>query len=433
MNEIIKDEHIAVKELKNSNIDNIEKEKQELEKGKEELEIRIIEVNGLENKLKFREKLLKVKDEKISDREDVILQEEERMKKYRSDFRMEKINLQEVCEKRASNIIENTKLRNAELANKVTQLSKFEYELEAIKYELESKTVLLNQTTSQLFELKNKIREYEDSNDVELMGSLKDKIESFDKIEQVNRRLTRENEALKEKNMELEIEISDKETYIVAKQILTNKLERARSQLRYMKRLEESKGTGEDSSQVMFEDIINNQINEDKENNRINYQGDSKFIKEFIQYCKRNGFIYSEDLVRSFLASLRSSKMTILKGYSGTGKSSLPMLLANYLKAECVVVPVQPNWRSKQDIIGFYNYFTNKFIPTELTQTLLRANVSKDRIFLVVLDEMNLSRVEYYFSEFNSKLWLSNNERKIELFEGVTNYEGKVSEYLVLV
>ena len=80
--------------------------------------------------------------------------------------------------------------------------------------------------------------------------------------------------------------------------------------------------------------------------------------------------------------------------------------------------------------MGFYNYFTNRFIPTELTQTLLRANVSKDRIFFVVLDEMNLARVEYYFSEFNSKLWLDEEAREIELFEGLSNYDGTVSEYI---
>ncbi|MCU9808915.1 AAA family ATPase [Paraclostridium sp. AKS46] len=120
----------------------------------------------------------------------------------------------------------------------------------------------------------------------------------------------------------------------------------------------------------------------------------------------------------------------MLKGYSGTGKSSLPVLFSKYLKGECVVIPIQPNWRTKQDIIGFYNYFTNKFIPTELTQTLIRANVSKDRIFIVVLDEMNLARVEYYFSEFNSKLWMDSDKRKIELFDGVSEYNGKVSKYI---
>jgi predicted nucleic acid-binding Zn-ribbon protein len=107
------------------------------------------------------------------------------------------------------------------------------------------------------------------------------------------------------------------------------------------------------------------------------------------------------------------SPLTVLAGISGTGKSELPRRYAEALGLEFLLVPVQPRWDGPQDLLGFYNYLEHRFKATELTQALVRLDPRnwsdlgehfEDRMLLVLLDEMNLARVEYYFSDFLSLL-----------------------------
>ncbi len=395
-----------------------------------ELNLKKEELDANAKKIRFMEMLLKKREGNINQKENEIEKELEKINEERKILRQEKVKMQKECEERANYIIEDIKNRNSQLSKRISELSKIELEYESIKLELEIKTHTINNINSELYEYKTKLSKLEESTDIENIELMREKAQRVDFLEMENRKIKKEYESLKDKNNKLELELGEINTLKSSNEILVNRLNRSDAYIKYLKKLESSKGTGDDTSQVIFNEIIERQEEMDKNTQGIKYFGDEKFINEFIDFCKVGGYIYEKDLVRSFLCSLRSSKLTILKGYSGTGKSSLPVLFAKYLKSECVVIPVQPNWRTKQDIIGFYNYFTNKFIPTELTQTLIRANVSKDRIFIVVLDEMNLARVEYYFSEFNSKLWMDSEKRKIELFDGVTQYEGKVASYI---
>ena len=395
-----------------------------------ELVVEKEELDAKKKKLFFMEKLIKKKEFSIKEREEIIQEEFDRLEEERKIIRNEKAKIQEECEERASYIVEDIKKRNMELSRKISELSKIEIEYEAIKIELENKNNIINELNSELYECKVRLGKLEDNTDLENIEIIKKKAQRVSQLETENRSIKKANEDLNEKNSKLEIKLGEINSLRSSNEILSNRLNRSDAYIKYLKKLESSKGTGDDTSQVIFNEIIENQEEIDKNTHGERYLGDEKFINDFIEYCKNIGYVYQKDLVRSFLCSLRSSKLTILKGYSGTGKSSLPVLFSKYLKGECVVIPIQPNWRTKQDIIGFYNYFTNRFIPTELTQTLIRANVSRDRIFIVVLDEMNLARVEYYFSEFNSKLWMDSDNRKIELFDGVTEYNGKVAKYI---
>ncbi|MFW2491548.1 AAA family ATPase [Clostridium chromiireducens] len=410
--------------------DEVLNEDEILENKEIELQLKREEILQEEKKLKFKDIVLKKKEEKLNDREEAFLEEMKKLEEERQALREERLNYQKECEERANFIVEDIKNRNKELAQKVTELSSIEYENESIKFELKNKEENIKKLAGELVECKNKLKLLEDQGEINDIISLREKLEEYESLKEEKEKLFKENKVLRDRNKALEADVFEKDRLDNTNEILMSKLERTQSQLRYLKHLEKSKGTGEDSSQIIFKEIIEEQIELDKDTIPKVHRGDGEFIKEFIQFCRKYGFIYEEDLVRNFICSIRSSKLTILKGYSGTGKSSLPNLLSKFLKCECVVIPVQPNWRTKQDIMGFYNYFTNKFIPTELTKTLIRANVSKNRIFIVVLDEMNLARVEYYFSEFNSKLELDPKSREIELFEGVANYDGIVSEYI---
>lgn len=127
------------------------------------------------------------------------------------------------------------------------------------------------------------------------------------------------------------------------------------------------------------------------------------------------GLYYDIDVIRAFISSLSVTKLIIMQGISGTGKTSLGFALGKYFSHEAVIVPVQPSWKDRTDMLGYYNEFTGTFTETELLCTLYEAGACDD-IYLTVLDEMNIARVEYYFAEFLSVLELPDpSSRKIEV------------------
>lgn len=134
------------------------------------------------------------------------------------------------------------------------------------------------------------------------------------------------------------------------------------------------------------------------------------FIEEFVQYLQYKGLNFPQRVVNAFHTSLKVqdiSALVVLAGISGTGKSELPQKYADYIGAQLLTLAVQPRWDSPQDLLGFYNYVEKKFKPTDLMRGLYQYNHDRnmsDRMVIVLLDEMNLARVEYYFSEFLSKL-----------------------------
>lgn len=109
--------------------------------------------------------------------------------------------------------------------------------------------------------------------------------------------------------------------------------------------------------------------------------------------------------IRRFIGGLSVSHIMILQGMSGTGKTSLAYAFGEYLKNSTVVVPIQPMWKERTDLIGYYNEFTKKFNETTLLQKMYEAS-HNEQMYITVLDEMNIARVEYYFAEFLSLLEL---------------------------
>ncbi len=120
---------------------------------------------------------------------------------------------------------------------------------------------------------------------------------------------------------------------------------------------------------------------------------------------------YSAADIRRFVAGLLVSHIMILQGMSGTGKTSLARAFGEFLDNPSLIVPVQPMWKERTDLVGYYNEFTRRFNETDLLKKMYEANYSKD-IFITVLDEMNIARVEYYFAEFLSLLELPNPEER---------------------
>ncbi|WP_232830849.1 chromosome segregation ATPase-like protein [Tropicimonas sp. IMCC34011] len=128
---------------------------------------------------------------------------------------------------------------------------------------------------------------------------------------------------------------------------------------------------------------------------------------------RAKGLDYPARTLRAFHTAMKvneTTQMAVLAGISGTGKSQLPRQYAAGMGIGFLQVPVQPRWDSPQDLMGFYNYIEGKFRPTDMARALWAVDelhndqADRDRMMMILLDEMNLARVEYYFSDFLSRL-----------------------------
>lgn len=140
------------------------------------------------------------------------------------------------------------------------------------------------------------------------------------------------------------------------------------------------------------------------------------------RYLRSHGLHYPTRVLHAFHAALKTADMSplvVLAGISGTGKSLLPKRYAEAMGIHMVSLAVQPRWDSPQDLFGFFNHLEHRFKATDLARAMVmfeRFNREEwalptgwrhgreNRMLLVLLDEMNLARVEYYFSDFLSKL-----------------------------
>ena len=145
-----------------------------------------------------------------------------------------------------------------------------------------------------------------------------------------------------------------------------------------------------------------------------------RICEDFRNYAaSRLKLYYNIDDIRRFIAGMSVSKILILQGMSGTGKTSLAHAFGKYIDNTSTVIPVQPMWKERTDLLGYYNEFTKRFNETLLLEKMYEANYSKD-LYITVLDEMNIARVEYYFAEFLSLLELPNPEdRYLEVVSDV--------------
>ena len=130
--------------------------------------------------------------------------------------------------------------------------------------------------------------------------------------------------------------------------------------------------------------------------------------KRFRAYaCSQMGLYYTPEIIRAFIASLGTSKIVILEGISGTGKTSLPYCFGRFIHHNAAICSVQPSWHDRSELLGYYNDFTKKFTETEFLRAVYEATF-RDDLSIIVLDEMNLARVEYYFAEFLSIMEMPN-------------------------
>ncbi len=144
-----------------------------------------------------------------------------------------------------------------------------------------------------------------------------------------------------------------------------------------------------------FEDAKKNHVT-------MTYKDFKTLAFRFQSYLCHQKYYFPIDTIRAWIAGFSSSRLLILQGLSGTGKSTLPRVFLEYIGGKAFFFPVQATWRDRSDIVGYYSDFTGEFKETELLKHLYEASYFPDQMNIMVLDEMNISRIEYYFADFLS-------------------------------
>lgn len=141
--------------------------------------------------------------------------------------------------------------------------------------------------------------------------------------------------------------------------------------------------------------------------NEIEIEDISDIMKHIHQFISSKGYDFDEDIIKNYYLSLKAKPFVLLAGISGTGKSKLVKLFAEALGATSengrfALIPVRTDWSDPSDLLG-YKDIEGKFQPGPLTQIIKSAMEDKShKPYFVCLDEMNLARVEYYFSDILS-------------------------------
>jgi hypothetical protein len=176
----------------------------------------------------------------------------------------------------------------------------------------------------------------------------------------------------------------------------------------------------------------------------ISFSQNSGDLKDFVnavgyqltQY--QPNLFYTRETLQLFVGGLAMSRLILLQGISGTGKTKLAQAFASIVgdnsdgsqsekdKDYCsCIIPVQAGWRDNQDLLGYYNAFEKKFYEKPFSKGLYTASTPqfKNRLFFLILDEMNLSHPEQYFADFISAMEQANSSifdnLKVELLSGM--------------
>ena len=146
----------------------------------------------------------------------------------------------------------------------------------------------------------------------------------------------------------------------------------------------------------------------------------AELCERFRKYAASQLHLYYDlDMMRYFIASLGTARIIILQGISGTGKTSLPYAFGKFVQKDTTVVSVQPSWRERTELYGYFNEFTKKYSETDFLRAIYESNYYRDP-HMVILDEMNIARVEYYFAEMLSILEMPRQEEwKVDIVTAV--------------
>lgn len=146
-------------------------------------------------------------------------------------------------------------------------------------------------------------------------------------------------------------------------------------------------------------------------------------IFEFFRYhSQMNKLFYNPQDITNFHTAIKTGSLVILSGMSGTGKSALVDAYAKALGIKNVlIIPVRPSWNDDSDLLGYVDLIHMVYRPSDtgFINKIVEASreQNKDKLYLICLDEMNLARVEHYFSQFLSILEKPVGSRELVLYD----------------
>ena len=165
------------------------------------------------------------------------------------------------------------------------------------------------------------------------------------------------------------------------------------------------KSKGKPEEEELEDDVV---LEDELDNEFVTINSIDAEITYIHNYITSKGFYYTKDLITNFYLSLKTKPFVILSGISGTGKSKIVELFAQAVGANrdnqrFQLVPVRPDWSDATDLLGYRN-IENKFVPGIIIDAAYEAMKNIDKPYFLCLDEMNLARVEYYFSDILSSM-----------------------------
>jgi len=375
---------------------------------KEKLESEIISAKDWINDQK--EELLRLKSER--EEQETIRAEIQRLE-------------QEAAEKESGNKDLIDKVANLE--NQQHALVQSAERLQKEKDELDEKIKTLGEESKdekeRLAKIKSELDEIEKTLNLkkeEETKLLKNIAEQNKDLESINANIKNQNEKLKsleDKINEINEEINDLEKSKNKKLEEINDQEKRKASLDAEVKVQTEKIKSIGAMPVEAFDSLNKTVFPPSEKSRGKIS-EKEALENLYQLTKEKGFEFPKRLQNAFHTSLKTSDtscLTVMAGVSGTGKSAFPKMYAASMGFYFLPLAVEPRWDSPQDLFGFLNYMENRFESTTLARSLIQFNDAphsnenanlKDNLLIVMLDEMNLARIEYYFSEFLSKLEL---------------------------
>lgn len=290
--------------------------------------------------------------------------------------------------------------------------------LDTVKTEIESsnggkKIVSMREIIAEMQEFRDKYERlaavYEKYPDDASISALEEKAQRAEQLERENSALEQERnryreEAVAARNASKELEVVRQEVEA------TNALnEHLLQELESHKTALESR-TGDTCPSLSKVDTETEETDFVDDINRRVQRSSLESLRDIVSHVKnyagsRNKderLYYTDNDIRAFLAGMAVSRLIILQGMSGTGKSSLPRIFSEAISGFNRLIPVESSWRDRNELLGYYNDFNKKFNAKSFTIELYRSTKKrcKEVPTFIVLDEMNLARIEYYFSDF---------------------------------
>lgn len=450
------------------NQDAIKEDKEKaLEELKAEIEQRTADLTRGENALSSERERVEALEAGIAKREDDLLDQNRVLEREKRCLEREKSrideandNLETVVNEKIEDTIKNLQqmiaTKNQELENLRNQLSSTVKEIELVKSFKEAygdDPQVLIQTLKQLEEsnttLRNKLANCSDKTEFDnLSAAYREAKAELDRLLEENRHLSDSQGRFSTLEAQFRTLDSEHKSLQATCESLENQLEAKNQEL---VRLSTPEGRVADRD-ARIAAIMTGALEDKKDligagegfDSRSSTKDEVAWLEDVWSKCENYGIKFNKRILYAFHTALKInewSTITVLAGVSGTGKSELPRLYAEFGGLNFCSVAVQPNWDSQESMLGFFDSIDNQFEPEELLKFLVQCTTDprySDYMSIVLLDEMNLAHVEHYFAEFLSKLesrrGLSKSylpEIEVKLGAGVKPYGLKLSRTLL--